>query len=393
MSRSTDSSGAVAIRKSWSGSVIVAMRRAWSTQASMPETARSLVCAKPMRCPSSTRTPSPRSPRAVTTSIAPSFVSTDPERASRTSTSAVATRPERSVSSVRSTTSSFESRTVTGLRSLDSSTDDDGRDTEGRLRIGDGRALAVLAARPGGVAEIPADHVDLAHELRPLPDERRAPQRFGELPVTNAVALCDLEGEVAADDVDLPAAHLLDENAVLDRAHDRGGVGIAGGDHGVRHPADRQMPEALTARVAAARDAELLGVLAVGQVGPEDPLLDEHGALRRRRLVVHRRRATLTGIASVVDDRDELPRDLPADAARIHREALEVQVRLESVADRFVDQRPTGLARQDDGVGAGWCRLGANVEHRPPRCALRGVTNGVLGEHLEAPRAADRLET
>src|SRR6267143_4723933 len=145
-----------------------------------------------MRCPSSTRTPRPRSPRAVTTSIAPSFVSTDPERASRTSTSAVATRPERSGSSVRSTTSSFESLAVTGSCSLHSSADDDGGNAEGRLRIGDGGALAVLAARPGGVAEIPADHVDLAHELRPLPDERRAPQRLGELAIANAVALRDL---------------------------------------------------------------------------------------------------------------------------------------------------------------------------------------------------------
>ena len=97
---------------------------------------------------------------------------------------------------------------------------------ERRLRVGDRRALAVLAAGAGRVPEIPADHVDLAHELRPLSHEGRAAQRLRELPVADPIALRDLEGEVAAHDVDLPAAHLLHEDAVLDRAHDLVGIRI-----------------------------------------------------------------------------------------------------------------------------------------------------------------------
>src|SRR5256886_12476013 len=88
-------------------------------------------------------------------------------------------------------------------RGLHLAADDHARDAEGRLRVGDRRALPVLAARADGVAEIPADHVDLAHELRALPDQRRAAERLGLLPVADPVALGELESEVAAHDVDL----------------------------------------------------------------------------------------------------------------------------------------------------------------------------------------------
>src|SRR5438445_9257324 len=99
--------------------------------------------------------------------------------------------------------------------SFELSTDDDARDADRRLRIGDRRALAVFSASPSRVAEIGADHVDLAHELGALADERRSTQRLGKLAVADAVALGDLECEVARYDVHLPAAHLLDEDPVL----------------------------------------------------------------------------------------------------------------------------------------------------------------------------------
>src|SRR6185503_19751693 len=161
-------------------------------------------------------------------------------------------------------------RRSSGVPSLDLSADDHRRDPKGWLSVGDRRALAILAARARRIPKIPPDHVDLAHELWALADERRAAQRLSELPVADAVTLGDLEGEVAAHDVDLPTAHLLHEDAVLDRAHDLFGVRVAGGDHGVGHPADRQMPKTLAPGVAAAADAELLGMLPVGQIRLED---------------------------------------------------------------------------------------------------------------------------
>src|SRR5919204_6974495 len=105
-------------------------------------------------------------------------------------------------------------------------------------------------------------------------------------------------------------------------------------------------------------------MFAVREIRLEDAFLDEHGALRRRPLVVHGRGATLTGVASVVDDRDELARDLLTDAPRVHRQAFEVEVRLEAVADRFVDERASRVTRKDDGVRARGRRLRGDVLDR-----------------------------
>src|SRR5712692_1960618 len=429
MSRSMLGTTSVAMRRSSSGSVIFAIRRACSTHAWIPISARSLVCAKPMRCASSTRTPRPRSPREMTLSMPPSFVSTEPDCASRRNTSPPRTPPLRRAASARSTTSSLlrrslmldlsasprrhvpgglsrSSRTLASLAergplppsrsslvlSLELAADDDRRDAQGRLRVGDRRALAILAARAGGVAEVPADHVDLTHEFRSLADERRAAQRLSELAVADAVALGDLEGEVAAHHVDLSAAHLLHEDAVLHRAHDVVRVGFARRDHRVRHPADGEMAEALAACVAAPRDAQLRGVLSIREVRLQNAPLDEDGPLRRRALVVDRRRAALARIAAVVDDGDELARDLLPAAARVHRETLQVQIGLETVADGFVDERAAGFAGEHDRVRPGGRRLGADVQHGARRRRRGGLGDHVVVQHLEAARAADRLE-
>src|SRR5688500_18600265 len=241
----------LAMRRSGSASVTALIAWAAATHSSMPPADRSLVNAKPMRCESMTRMPIPRSPWTRTFSTAASFTSTDVDADSRKNTSARAPW-RRSEPIARSTTASFVSRSLTrfapcssnGLRPLprsrlvgfgrrgeaappsclDLPADHDRGDPQRRLCVGDGRALPVLAAGAGRVAEVPAHHVDLAHELRPLPDERRSAQRLGQAPVADAVRLGHLEREVPADDVDLAAAHLPDEDAVVDRREDVRGV-------------------------------------------------------------------------------------------------------------------------------------------------------------------------
>src|SRR5947208_13638787 len=424
MSRSASSIGRVASARSLSASVTPDIRRAVSAQARMPSVLRSLVYAKPSRCSSSTRMPIPRSPRAMTLSIAPSLISTDPDWASRRNTSPAAMPSARSASNAWSTATSLVTRSLmrvgslsgwrvargSGLRasrhagrvagtrlslrrsgpvgeraaptpgqdpparhppacprrrSLQLPANDDARDADRRLRVGDRRALANFATRPCGISKVISDHIDLAHELGALADECGAAQRFGERPIADAVALGDLECEVARDDVDLTAAHLLHEDAVFDRAEDLRGIRRAGSDHRRGHPADRQVAERLPTCIAAPRYPELRGVLAVGEVRAENAVLDEDRPLSRRPLVVHRRCAALVRIGAIVDDRDELARDLLADPPRVHRETLEVQVGFEPVSDRLVDERAASLAREDDGVRAGRCGPGPDVEHRP----------------------------
>ena len=120
--------------------------------------------------------------------------------------------------------------------------------------------------------------------------------------------------------------------------------------------------------------------------------LDQHGALRGRALVVHRGGAALVGIGAVVDHGDQIARDLLPDPAGVHRETFQVEIRLETVADRFVDEGSAGLAGKHDRVRAGRRRLGANVQDRAASRVARGLLDRFVGEHLEASGPADRLE-
>src|SRR2546430_16031389 len=390
MSRSASSSGRVARARSMPRWVTADIRRAVPAQPRMPSAERSLVYANPRRRSSMTRMPTPRSPRAITLSIAPSLISTDPDWASRRNTSPSGIPTSRSACSAVSTIASLVSRSL--MRSFQLSADDDRGDPQRGLRVGDGRALPILPAGPRRVPQIGPDHVDLAHELWTLADERRAAERLRQLAVADPVALGDLEREVPRNDVDLTATHLLHEHAVLHRPEDLVRVRRAASDHRVRHPADRQIAKRFATRVSAPLDAELLGVLPVREVRPQDPLLDEHRPLSRRSFVVHRRGPALVGIRPVVDDRDELARDFLADPSRVHRETLQVQVGLEAVADGLVDECSAGLARQDDRARSRGCGLGADVEDGPPRRVPGRLLDRFVGQHLEAGRAAKRLE-
>ena len=225
-----------------------------------------------------------------------------------------------------------------------------------------------------------------------MPDERRAAKRSSELAVANAVTLGDLEREIPRDHIDLSAAHLLHEDAVLHRAEDLRRVGGPARDHRRGHPADGQIAERFTPRVPAAADPELLGVPPVREIRPQDALLDQHGPLGRGPLIVHRRRPALVRVGAVVDDGDQLARDLFADAAGVHGEALQVEVSFEPVTDRLVDERAAGLAREHDGVRARRRGVRSDVEHRATRAIGRRLLDRFVRQHLEAGGAPQGLE-
>src|SRR2546422_6402680 len=119
--------------------------------------------------------------------------------------------------------------------SLEFAPDDHARDADRRLRVSDRRSLSILSASPGGISEVAPHHIYLTHELRALTDERRASQRLGQLPISDSVALGDLECEVAGHHVDLTSAHLLHKDSVLDRPKDLRGVRGAWRDNRGRH--------------------------------------------------------------------------------------------------------------------------------------------------------------
>ncbi len=140
------------------------------------------------------------------------------------------------------------------------------------------------------------------------------------------------------------------------------------------------MGEGLAAAVAGDRHAHQAGIHHVLHVAGEDAVLDQHGALGRVALVVDRQRAAAIGQRAVVHHGDPLGRDLLADAPRERRATLAVEVPLEAVADRLVEQdaRPAGAEHHRHGAGRG--RIGAEVHARLMHRLAGVVVQAVVAE-------------
>src|SRR5205085_4488523 len=83
------------------------------------------------------------------------------------------------------------------------------RDAERRGAVADRHPLAVLAADALARLEVRRDGVDRGEDVDAPSDEIRPPDRRGELPVLDHVALADTEHEGAVRGVDLAAADRL----------------------------------------------------------------------------------------------------------------------------------------------------------------------------------------
>src|SRR5690606_8239314 len=79
-----------------------------------------------------------------------------------------------------------------------------------------------------------------------------------------------------------------------------------------------------------------------------DAVLDQDGARGRRALVVHGQRAPAAGDRAVIDDGDAGRGDALADLAGEHRAALAVEVALEAMTDRLVQQHARPARAQHD---------------------------------------------
>src|SRR5205085_107369 len=91
-------------------------------------------------------------------------------------------------------------------------------DAQRRLTDTDRHALAVLAAGADAGIElhVVADHLHPRQRIRTVADQHRALDRRADLAVLDPVGLGTREDELAAGDVDLPAAEGNGIDAVLD---------------------------------------------------------------------------------------------------------------------------------------------------------------------------------
>ena len=207
------------------------------------------------------------------------------------------------------------------------------------------------------------------------------------LPSADAVGLGAAEDELSERDVDLAAAEGDGVDAVLDRGEDLLGRVLTAEHHRVGHARHRRVGKGLAAAVARRLHAHQPGVLPVLHVADEPAVLDQHGAVGRRALVVDGQRAAALGDRAVVDDGDALGRHLLSHQAGEGRGLLAVEVALEPVADGLVqhDARPAGAEHDVEGAGrrGDGAKVGARLRQRLVGDRLPG-----LGDHEVAEAGA-----
>ena len=131
---------------------------------------------------------------------------------------------------------------------------------------------------------------------------------------------------------------------------------------------------------------EVLRAQPVVHVADEDAVLDQHVALARVALVVDVDRAARVGDRAVVDHGAQLRRDQLAELPGVVRRLLAVEVGLEPVADRLVQQDARVAGAEHDRHLARRCI--ARVEHRDrdPR-RLAPVRRGIALRRREVVHA------
>ena len=132
------------------------------------------------------------------------------------------------------------------------------------------------------------------------------------------------------------------------------GVDSPAQHEGVGHAGHRHVREALAPSVAGRFGLHQPRVEAILQVAAQDALFDQHGARGRRAFVVNIETATAVRDRAVVDDGAELAGDRLPDPPREGRHTFAVEVALEAVADRLMEQDSgPSVAEHDDHFAGG----------------------------------------
>src|SRR2546425_139126 len=253
--------------------------------------------------------------------------------------------------------------------------------------------LAFLAAGAHALVqlEVATDADDARQRLGAIADQRRALDRRGHAPVLDEIGLARREDELPVGDVDLTAAEAHRVDPTPARLDDALGVVLPRRHERVGHAGHRRVRVGLPPSVAGRRHPHEARVQAVLHVADEDALLDQHRPPRRRALVVDVERTAAVRDRPVVDHGHELRGDLLAHPSRERRGSLAVEVALEAVADRLVEQDARPARPEHDGHRAGGSVHGAELEdglaRRLPREPAPAL---VLEEEVErdAPAAA-----
>src|SRR6185437_14245561 len=138
------------------------------------------------------------------------------------------------------------------------------------------------------------------------------------------------------------------------------------------------LPPAVAGRAAAHQP----GIEAVLHVAAQHAILDERGALSRGALVVDVQGAAALRQGAVIDDRALRGRDALADAVGECGSALAIEITLQAMADRLVQQDARPAWPEHDGHGPRGRRHGLQIDQGLPRGLARERKRPIAGDEL-----------
>ena len=178
----------------------------------------------------------------------------------------------------------------------------------------------------------------------------------------------------------------------LTEARIAAGIVLAREHVGVGHARHRDVGIGLAAAVAGRLHAHQPGVLAVLHVADEDAVLDQRRRVGRRALVVDGERAAAERDGAVIDDGHAGRGDALAHQAGEGAFLLAVEVALEAVADRLVEEDARPARAEHHVEGPGGRRHRREIDQRLAERLVDGGVPHVLGdEALEALAAAHAM--
>ena len=155
-----------------------------------------------------------------------------------------------------------------------------------------------------------------------------------------------LKHELAAGDVDLAAAKIHRVQARTHGSQNLLRIVLAVEHHRVGHARHRRMGKRLTSAVACRLDLHQPGVEPVLHEADENAVLDQHRPIAGRSLVVDRQRAAPVIYRAVVNDGNLARRDAFAHQFGEDTGFLAVEVTLQAVPDRLMEQDAWPSRRQ-----------------------------------------------
>ncbi len=222
--------------------------------------------------------------------------------------------------------------------------------------------LLTADANPAIQRKVATHHGDLAHRLGAVADQGRALDGGGDLAIFDEVSLGGGEDKLAGGDVHLTATEVGGINALLHRGDDLRRIILARQHVGVGHARHRHGGVGFAAPVAGEWHTHQASVLLVLQIALEDTVLDQHVVATRRPLVIDGDGATPTRQGAIIDDGAVLGGHLLADATGKCGRALAVEIPLQTMTYRLVQQHARPAGAQHHWHGTGWRVYGFQID-------------------------------